>query len=174
MHAPIGAIVNVRGIECRIFRIRPAGTLDVEATDGSGRCWRLSGLAFSHSHLGPMMTTPPRLINTYDQLRAAGGGTAISYHGYGNPGSPSRGWHVWRVANNGSLLQTDPKAAWYDHGHKVFRIADSTRKEAFEEAKRWVAKTFGEHGPWVRNAMRDYVPERIAKAYPLPRRGTLT
>lgn len=42
----IGQLVTVRGIECRIIAIRPMGTVDVEATDGTGRCWRVSGLPF--------------------------------------------------------------------------------------------------------------------------------
>lgn len=42
----LGELVTVRGIECRIIGIHPAGTIDVEATDGSGRCWRVSGLPF--------------------------------------------------------------------------------------------------------------------------------
>jgi hypothetical protein len=41
-----GQIVYLRGVECRIVRIRPAGTIDVEATDRSGRRWRVSGLPF--------------------------------------------------------------------------------------------------------------------------------
>ena len=42
----LGQLVTVRGIECRVIAIRPAGTIDVEATDGSGRCFRVSGLPF--------------------------------------------------------------------------------------------------------------------------------
>jgi hypothetical protein len=42
----IGQLITVRGLQCRITRIHPLGTLDVEATDGSGRCFRLSGLSF--------------------------------------------------------------------------------------------------------------------------------
>lgn len=38
-----GDVVVVRGIECRVFKTLPCGTVDVEATDGSERCFRLSG-----------------------------------------------------------------------------------------------------------------------------------
>lgn len=41
--AKAGDLVDVRGIECRVFLVRPCGTVDVEATDGSGRCFRLTG-----------------------------------------------------------------------------------------------------------------------------------
>ena len=40
----VGDYCVVRGQQCRIIAVRPAGTIDVEATDGSGRCWRVSGL----------------------------------------------------------------------------------------------------------------------------------
>ena len=43
----LGQLVTVRGIECRIIAIRPFGTIDVQPTDGSERCWRVSGLSFS-------------------------------------------------------------------------------------------------------------------------------
>lgn len=42
----IGQLVTVYGIRCRIYAIYAAGTIDVEACDGSERCWRLTGLAF--------------------------------------------------------------------------------------------------------------------------------
>ena len=42
----LGQLVTVRGIECRIIGIHAAGTIDVEATDGSERCWRVTGLGF--------------------------------------------------------------------------------------------------------------------------------
>lgn len=46
MNAPrIGQIVVVRGVTCRIVRILPLGTIDVESTCGQ-YAWRLSGLAF--------------------------------------------------------------------------------------------------------------------------------
>lgn len=41
--AKVGDLVDVRGIQCRVFLVRPCGTVDVEATDGSERCFRLTG-----------------------------------------------------------------------------------------------------------------------------------
>lgn len=40
----IGDIVTVYGAPCRVVRILPFGTIDVERVDGS-RAWRISGLA---------------------------------------------------------------------------------------------------------------------------------
>lgn len=39
----LGSIITVYGVACRIYRVHKFGTFDVEATDGSGRCWRVSG-----------------------------------------------------------------------------------------------------------------------------------
>ncbi len=39
----VGDTLTVRGVLCRVFRVRPFGTYDVEALDGSGLCWRVSG-----------------------------------------------------------------------------------------------------------------------------------
>lgn len=41
--ARVGDRVIVRGVACVVYLVRPAGTVDVEAVDGSGRCWRVSG-----------------------------------------------------------------------------------------------------------------------------------
>lgn len=41
----IGQIVTVYGKKCRIFKVHPAGTIDVEALDGDG-AWRVTGLGF--------------------------------------------------------------------------------------------------------------------------------
>lgn len=44
MRAPkIGDIVIIYGQRCRVYRLHPLGTVDVESLD-SGRCYRLSGL----------------------------------------------------------------------------------------------------------------------------------
>lgn len=45
MRAPkIGDLIDVRGIRCRIYALLPLGTIEAEAIDGSGRCYRVSGL----------------------------------------------------------------------------------------------------------------------------------
>lgn len=46
MTPKIGDITRVYGVLCAIIAVRPLGTIDVEALDGSGRCWRVSGLPF--------------------------------------------------------------------------------------------------------------------------------
>jgi hypothetical protein len=47
MRPNIGDWCDVYGVRCVITAVRPFGTIDVEAQDGSGRCWRVSGLAFA-------------------------------------------------------------------------------------------------------------------------------
>lgn len=44
----VGQIIRVYGVICAITVVRPLGTIDVEALDGSGRCWRVSGCAFTN------------------------------------------------------------------------------------------------------------------------------
>ena len=39
----VGMLVKVYGQDCRIFKVRPLGTIDVVRVDGS-RTYRLSGL----------------------------------------------------------------------------------------------------------------------------------
>lgn len=41
----IGMIVKVRGMDCKIFKIHPLGTIDVVSLDGE-KAFRLSGLPF--------------------------------------------------------------------------------------------------------------------------------
>lgn len=41
----IGQTITVRGIQCKIIKVRPFGTIDVESLDGA-KHWRLSGLSF--------------------------------------------------------------------------------------------------------------------------------
>lgn len=113
-------------------------------------------------------------INTHDQLVAAGGGVAIVPAYTGARSNYRNGWHVYRVNVKGQPLVTDKTAHWTDHHRKHFPDGFS-RAEALEEAKRWVEATYGERGPWVRNRMGDYLPERIHKAFPLrpvPRKKT--
>lgn len=108
-------------------------------------------------------------INTHDQLAAAGSGVAIcpAYSG----ARDRNGWVVYRVVRGVRVL-TDTRA---HHGLMHFAEFGTSRAEALKEAKRWVAETYGERGPWVRNRLGDYLPERIHKAHPLrplPRKKT--
>jgi hypothetical protein len=43
----IGALVTVRGVLCRVFKIHPLGTIDVVALDSDGPAFRVSGLSFT-------------------------------------------------------------------------------------------------------------------------------
>lgn len=108
------------------------------------------------------------IINTFDQLRAAGGGVAISTAYLPGQSVHPYGWSVWRVNAKGKQVVTDPDAPWYAYGSRVFSFSGD-KKAALEAAKAWAAEQFGEQGPWKRNRMHDYVPERIFKQFPIER-----
>jgi hypothetical protein len=116
--------------------------------------------------------TECEIINTFDQLTAAGGGLALCYE------SPSR-WTTPKVSvmrvSEGKLAKTRSDAPWYDHGMKTFIVDRPLTKEnkaaAFAEAQTWVALNFDERGPWKRNRMGDLVPEWIDKRFPIRRRS---
>ena len=40
----VGSIIMVRGVRCRVFKVRDFGTVDVEEIGGP-RTWRVSGLS---------------------------------------------------------------------------------------------------------------------------------
>lgn len=117
-----------------------------------------------------------RIINTHDQLVAAGGGVAI-VGAYG-PGrdSGSDGVLVYRVVN-GRAVVTDSDAVWYFYGRKHFSAAFAAGRTARAEAQAQAAKTAQTWvreqgwyaGIWVRNAMRDYVPEDVQRRFPIVR-----
>ncbi len=44
----VGQVLRVYGVVCAITAVRALGAIDVEALDGSERCWRVSGLAFTN------------------------------------------------------------------------------------------------------------------------------
>lgn len=121
-----------------------------------------------------MTSEQQRIINTHDQLKAAGGGIAIIVAHGGIRETFVNGWYIYRVSKHGDQLITDPQAAWYNYGMKWFsNFGDGSFHErnavALGQARAWVAEQYGEHGPWVRNAQLDYVPERIQKAFPIRR-----
>lgn len=114
------------------------------------------------------------IINTYDQLRAAGGGVAILSSYTGTRTQYFYGWAVWRVGANGKQIVTDPKAHWSDYGKKVFSATGAAgatpaerSRNALTQAKQWVAEQGWYDGEWTRNRMRDYVPREINKRFPL-------
>jgi hypothetical protein len=112
-----------------------------------------------------------RLINTHDQLVAAGGGVAIMTAHTQGRSSRACGWAVYRVNAQGEQVATNAKAAWYEDGRKTFywRVY-SDKNVALESAQEWIAENCGEAGPWKRNAARDYVPERIQKQFPISKK----
>jgi hypothetical protein len=119
-----------------------------------------------------------RIINTYDQLKAAGGGVAITVATSGGRDTYVSGWYVTRVNEKGELTDTDPGCQqWYHHKSKHFSCAlpreqpfHVRRQLAFEQAAAWVHKTYGEAGPWQRNRQGDFLPQRIARKFPLEKR----
>jgi hypothetical protein len=60
------------------------------------------------------------IINTYQQLRAAGGGVAITPSYNGIRTQHFHGWAVYRVNAEGKQIVTDTNAHWSDYGKKVF------------------------------------------------------
>lgn len=116
------------------------------------------------------------IINTHDQLVAAGGGVAIVSSSSPGTNQYVDGVLVYRIVN-GRAVSTDTEAAWYHYGRKHFSSGFATGRaaksaafiRAAEEAQKWVSKQGWYSGPWVRNAMRDYVPEEIQSRFPIVR-----
>jgi hypothetical protein len=116
-----------------------------------------------------------RLINTYDQLVAAGGGVAIFMKYTQGRSSRACGWQVYQVDAKGREVLTNKGGPWYEYGRKTFYWSSTKPKlDTLEEIKTWIEEHLGEHGPWKRNPMRDYVPERIAKQFPIRRPSKTT
>lgn len=117
-----------------------------------------------------------RLINTYDQLKAAvadgvipeNRAVAVSYHacargrlGYGD---------CSKAMVFSPFFQVNPKAHWRDQGAMTFIVMGRNWREYIETAKRWASKRFG-ITEWARNRMGDYVPAKVNRLYPLPKRN---
>lgn len=110
------------------------------------------------------------IINTHDQLVAAGRGIALIYHTVHPRDCSVRKWSVYAVMN-GKVVRTKSDAPWYDYGQQTFLVGFGlTRMQVLEKAKQWVATNYAEDGPWVRNRMGDYVPKRINDQFPIPKR----
>jgi hypothetical protein len=52
----VGQLVKVYGLQCRIFKVRPAGTIDVLSLDGT-HAYRVSGLGFVKAPSGSIAVT---------------------------------------------------------------------------------------------------------------------
>ena len=113
----------------------------------------------------------PRLINTHDQLKAAGGDRiAILYSGHGTGWSDVPQWFVARI-KDGRELVTDKDAAWYEHHHKTFVVINTreNKSKVLAEALDWVEKKYGKTD-FVRNRNGDYVEREVNERFPLPPR----
>jgi hypothetical protein len=142
----------------------PACGLDIELRQRKDED-SFSGREYA-DHWERLHTERP-IVNTHEQLAAAGGGVAIMKHHSQGRDARFDGWCVYRLDAKGLQIATDAKAAWYNNGKKVFHKLGRDATAALEEAKAWVLEAYQEAGPWKSNGMGDYVPERIAKAHPL-------
>lgn len=120
------------------------------------------------------MTNERDIINTHDQLRAAGGGVAIVPNYTGTRTQYFYGWAVYRVNEHGQQIATNPKAPWYDYGKQVFgamgaggKTPAERSRNALAAAKAWVAERGWYDGEWARNRARDYVPKDINARFPI-------
>lgn len=113
------------------------------------------------------------IINTHDQLVAAGGGVAIMPSYTGTRTQYPYGWAVYRLNASGQRVITDPEAHWSDYGKRVFSHSKHSgtpaeqKRASLETAKQWIAEQGWYEGEWVRNRMRDYVPKDINKQFPI-------
>jgi len=113
-----------------------------------------------------------RIINTYDQMKAAQGDRIAilkqnADYGRGGHGS---GWHVHRVVN-GVPMQTDRNGHWSDHGFKYFsshRGGHAGVRAALAEAIAWAINRYGQR-EFVRNRWGDYVEREVNEAFPIPK-----
>lgn len=118
------------------------------------------------------------IINTHDQLSAAGGGVAIMVSYGGIRDRYVDGWIVYRLSGSGKAIATNPKAAWYHDGHKWFSMGmlsaggsfHERRRKALESAVAWVKEQGWYDGEWKRNGMGDFVPVAVQKQFPIRRR----
>lgn len=113
-----------------------------------------------------------RIVNTYDQLTAAGGDVCAIVTAYlPGRGTSAYGWAIYRVVN-GRSTASDSSAAWYDNGCKTFSwsVYGGDKKAAMAAAREFVKSLNGYDGPWTRNRMWDYVPTAINKRFPIPKR----
>jgi hypothetical protein len=129
------------------------------------------------------MDEPRRIINTYDQMKAAGGdGVAICVAHSGGRGSFVSGWHVVRFVR-GKTVATDPDAAYYHDKQKWFSLVGSSGRDGFvaaraaalAQAQAWVKAQGWYDGEWKRNAMGDFVPADVQRQFPIkrPRRASV-
>ncbi len=144
--------------------------------------------SYRPGHHGTLWTVPvpelPDICNTHQQLQASGAPwVAILVSWGGIRAQYVQGWSVYRLLDGKQVATTDPKAPWYEHGAKVFRMVPrhshgtpngtfaERRRAALQQAQAWVAAQGWYAGAWARNASGDYVPAAVQARFPIRRRG---
>lgn len=90
-----------------------------------------------------------RVFNSHGVCKRGGGAVYVVYCGYGATGCPA-----WQVI--GMHKDTDPRAPWYNSGHKTFDVYGDARagslpnKGALYAARRWAEQEFS-IGAWERD-----------------------
>jgi hypothetical protein len=117
-------------------------------------------------------------VNAYDQLasaRKAGLGGPYVLIAYMSDGGRGGLGQYWAVDCPGRVLDKD--SHWGLHGKKGFWLhthegegLSGRKAQALAAAQGWVAERFGEVA-WARNAVGDYVPAHINKAFPVAKRA---
>lgn len=121
----------------------------------------------------PDAPPPERLIvNTYEQMTAAGGDQiAVCWTGE-TAGPGSYRWFVRRLVD-GRAVVTRPDAPWYDYKLKAFSGWPVRREKApaLEKALAWVRATYPQHAEtvFVRNRLGDYVAKEVNDRWPIRR-----
>ncbi len=111
------------------------------------------------------------IINTHDQLVAAVEAGIIPKRRavtIGRALAPGRGVRYWGWDVYSPYFNTDPTAAWYQYGQKLF-LSDPDQNAALDAAMTWAMKRYGVTA-WKRNRMGDWVPIEVQKALPIPKR----
>lgn len=113
----------------------------------------------------PDAATCRGIVNTHEQLRVARARGFEKRHCL----AIVSGRHS-TVTVYSPFFQTDPDSAWYDNKCKAFHGLGGGRARrimAIDDAKAWVAGTYGYAGEWKMNGCRDVVPAEIAKRFPI-------
>lgn len=119
-------------------------------------------------------------VNTYDQLKAAvkagfdkHKAVMISYSAPDRSNSRDVSVSKWSVSS--PFFQTDPEAAWYDYGSKVFMLGfkGSTHKErkdaTLKETIKWATERY-QIAEWAKNRSGCYVPKEVNDRCPILKR----
>jgi hypothetical protein len=120
--------------------------------------------------------TDREIINTYEQLVAAVGSgfdkrkaVSISYPAPDRSNSRDVSVSKWSVFS--PFFKTDPEAAWYDYGCKIFslRFGGDTHHERKQAALKAAMERAVQYGvtEWAKNRRGDYVAKDINDNFPI-------